>query len=121
MSSPAPTGSGADRAGTTDVDEKISNIIVEQLAIDSASITPATKLEDIEADPFKIAEFIASVEEDFGIDIPDADFDGLVTIGDLHRLREAEAGLTDIGEGAQAAGERSASATRVSRLSRRRT
>jgi acyl carrier protein len=30
-----------------------------------------------------MAEFIASVEEAFGIDIPDDDFDGLATVGDL--------------------------------------
>jgi acyl carrier protein len=64
-----------------DVEETISNIIVAQLAVDSASISQRVRLEDIGPDPFKMAEFIVSVEEAFGIDIPD--FDGLLTVGDL--------------------------------------
>ena len=67
----------------TDVEETISNIIVAQLAVDSASISHHVRLEDIGPDPFKMAEFIVSIEEAFGIDIPDADFDGLLTVGDL--------------------------------------
>jgi acyl carrier protein len=66
-----------------DVDETISNIIVAQLAVESSSITPDTKLENIGPDPFKMADFIVSVEEAFGIDIPDEDFDRLSTVGDL--------------------------------------
>ena len=67
----------------SDVEETISNIIVSQLAVDSASISQHVRLEDIGPDPLKMAEFIVSVEEAFGIDIPDADFDRLLTVGDL--------------------------------------
>ena len=67
----------------SDVEETISNIIVAQLAVGSDSITRHVRLEDIGLDPFKMAEFIVSVEEAFGIDILDADFDGLLTVGDL--------------------------------------
>jgi acyl carrier protein len=67
----------------SDIEKKISNIIVAQLAVDSSSITPDAKLENIGPDPFKMAEFIVSLEEAFGIDIPDEDFDRLSTVGDL--------------------------------------
>ena len=67
----------------SNVEETISNIIVAQLAVGSDSITRHVRLEDIGPDPFKMAEFIVSVEEAFGIDILDADFDGLLTVGDL--------------------------------------
>ena len=67
----------------SDVEKTISDIIVAQLAVDSASFSKHVRLEDIEPDPFKMAEFIVSVEEAFGIDIPDTDFDGLLTVGDL--------------------------------------
>ena len=65
------------------VDEMMSNIIVGQLAVESSSITPDTKLENIGPDPFKMADFIVSVEEAFGIDIPDEEFDRLSTVADL--------------------------------------
>ena len=76
-----------------DVEETISNIIVAQLAVDSASISQRVRLEDIGPDPFKMAEFIVSVEEAFGIDIPDADFDGLLTVGDLIAYVKRKGGL----------------------------
>ncbi len=66
-----------------DVEKKLSNIIVAQLAVERASINPATSLEDIGPDPFEMAELIVSIEEAFGIDIPDEDFEGLSTVGDL--------------------------------------
>jgi acyl carrier protein len=40
-----------------------------------------------------MAEFIVSVEEAFGIDIPDADFDGLLTVGDLIAYVKRKGGL----------------------------
>ena len=71
------------RAIMSDVERKLSNIIVAQLAVDSASVTPATKLEDIGPEPFEMAQLIISVEDAFGIDIPDDGFDKLLTVGDL--------------------------------------
>jgi acyl carrier protein len=67
----------------SDVEEQLYNIMVVDLAVDRSSITPDTSIENIGPDPFKMAEFIASVEEALGIDIPDDDFDGLATVGDL--------------------------------------
>ena len=67
----------------SDVETKLSNIIVAQLGMDRASITAATKLEDIGPDPFAMAELIISVEDAFGINIPDDDFEKLFTVGDL--------------------------------------
>ena len=75
----------------SDVEKTISDIIVAQLAVDSASISRHVRLEDIGPDPFKMAEFIVSVEEAFGIDIPD--FDGLLTVGDLIVYVKRKGGL----------------------------
>jgi hypothetical protein len=52
-------------------------------ALPGRSAHQAAGLEDIDPDPFKMAELIGSVEKVSGIDLPDDDFDGLLTVGDL--------------------------------------
>jgi acyl carrier protein len=67
----------------SEIGQKVHNFIVSQLAVAGASISPATTLESLCPDPYRMADFIVSVEEAFGIDIPDDEFDGLLTVGDL--------------------------------------
>ena len=63
--------------------ERLLNVIVAQLAVERDSITPVTKLHELCPDPLRMAELIVSVEEVFGIDIPDSEFERLHTVDDL--------------------------------------
>jgi acyl carrier protein len=65
------------------IDEKVSNIVISQLSIDSASITPTTSFEEVGAGIFDMAQLIVSVEEAFNIEVTDEDADRLLTVGDL--------------------------------------
>ena len=65
------------------LDERISRIIMEQLGAKPAQIVPdASFIDDLGADSLAIVQFVMAIEEAFDIEIPDADADGLQTIGD---------------------------------------
>ena len=75
------------------LDERVSQIIVEQLGAKPAQIVPdASFIDDLGADSLAIVQFVMAIEEAFDIEIPDADADQLQTIGDavayLHQRLE---------------------------------
>lgn len=64
--------------------ERLSKIVAEQLGIDVAEVSPEKSLlEDLGADSLDIVELIMAVEEEFGVEIPDEDAEGLRTVGDM--------------------------------------
>lgn len=55
---------------------KVLEIIVEQLGVEEHEVTPDAKFEaDLGADSLDIVELIMAFEEEFGIEIPDADLE----------------------------------------------
>lgn len=70
--------------------EKVKSIISEQLSIDNVdSITLDTSLtEDLEADSLDAVEVIMSLEDEFGIEIPDEEAEHFKTIGDICKFIE---------------------------------
>ena len=64
--------------------EKIKNIIIEQLQVSDTSITEESSfIDDLGADSLDLVELIMALEEEFGIEIPDADAEKVVTVGDV--------------------------------------
>ncbi len=64
--------------------EKVKSIIVDQLGAEESAITlEASFIDDLEADSLDIVELIMAIEEEFGISIPDADAEKVVTVGDV--------------------------------------
>ena len=56
------------------VEEKIKQIIVEQLGVDEAEVTSsASFVDDLGADSLDIVELVMAFEEAFDIEIPDED------------------------------------------------
>ena len=67
-----------------EVFEKIKNIIIEQLGVTETSVTTdASFIDDLGADSLDIVELIMALEEEFDIEIPDADAEKVVTVGDV--------------------------------------
>ncbi len=63
---------------------KLRDIIVNQLDIDEKIVTEeATFVDDLEADSLDIVELIMNIEEEFDMEIPDADAEKIVTVGDV--------------------------------------
>ncbi len=62
--------------------DKIKDILVEQLNIDESEIVPeASFIDDLGADSLDIVELIMSMEEEFGIEIPEDEVESLSTVG----------------------------------------
>ena len=64
--------------------EKIKGIIVEQLGVSESVVTlEASFIDDLGADSLDIVELIMALEEEFDTEIPDADAEKVVTVGDV--------------------------------------
>lgn len=65
--------------------EKIRDIIVEQLGLDTADIlSMETSLkEDLDADSLDAVEVVMALEDEFDIEIPDEHAENFKTIGDI--------------------------------------
>jgi len=66
------------------VDQKVKDIIVEQLGVDPERVTSeASFIDDLGADSLDIVELVMAMEECYGIEIPDEDAEKLRTVSDV--------------------------------------
>ena len=66
-----------------DTDEKVKQIVVEQLGVDEAEVTPnASFVDDLGADSLDTVELVMAFEEAFDIEIPDEDAEKIRTVKD---------------------------------------
>ena len=64
--------------------EKLQEILAAQFDVDAESITADTDIqEDLNADSLDIVDLIMSIEDEFGIEVPDTAVDEVRTVGDL--------------------------------------
>jgi len=64
--------------------DKIKSLIMEELSVDEAIITPEARLvEDLGADSIDAVELIMSVEDTFSIEISDEVLQSIKTVNDL--------------------------------------
>lgn len=64
--------------------EKVAKIISEQFDVDESEITPETNLfKDLDADSLDLADLLASVEDEFGIEATDDVIETIKTVGDV--------------------------------------
>jgi acyl carrier protein len=64
-------------------EDRVAEIIVEQLGITREEIVPeASFIDDLGADSLDIVELVMAMEEMFDIEIPDDDAEKIQTIGD---------------------------------------
>src|ERR671937_28634 len=66
------------------IEEKVKDIIVEQLGVNPEQVTPqASFIEDLGADSLDIVELVMAFEEEFAVEVPDEDAEKLQTVGDV--------------------------------------
>lgn len=64
--------------------DKVKEIIIEQLDAAESTVTmEASFIDDLGADSLDIVELIMSLEEEFDMEIPDADAEKIVTVNDV--------------------------------------
>ncbi|MDQ7066303.1 MAG: acyl carrier protein [candidate division KSB1 bacterium] len=65
------------------IEDKVKQIIVEQLGVDESEVTPeASFIDDLGADSLDTVELVMAFEEEFDIEIPDEDAEKMTTVGD---------------------------------------
>ena len=65
------------------VEDKVKQIIVEQLGVDESEVTPtASFIDDLGADSLDTVELVMALEEGFGMEIPDEDAEKITTVKD---------------------------------------
>lgn len=63
--------------------EQVKEIIVEQLGVSADEVKPeASFQEDLNADSLDLVELIMSMEDKFGVKIPDEDAEKILTVND---------------------------------------
>ncbi len=64
--------------------EQIRDILAKQLQIDADKITMTTDIaEDLGADSLDVVEMLMTIEEEFGVTVPDDDVMAFKTVGDV--------------------------------------
>ena len=63
------------------VEDKMIDIIVEQLSVDREKVVPgASFVDDLGADSLDLVELIMAMEEEFDVEIPDEEAEKIVTV-----------------------------------------
>ena len=69
--------------------DRVKGIIVEQLGVDEAEVTPeASFVEDLGADSLDVVELVMALEEEFELEIPDEDAEKIVKVGEAVKYIE---------------------------------
>ena len=75
------------------IQQKITDLIVDQLGVDADSVTEeAHFIDDLGADSLDTVELVMAFEEEFDIEIPDEDAEKLETVGDAIKYLDERLG-----------------------------
>ena len=67
-----------------EIEQKVKDIIVEQLNVTSDQVTADAKfIDDLGADSLDTVELVMAFEEEFGIEVPDEDAEKLQSVTDV--------------------------------------
>ncbi|MBD3673668.1 MAG: acyl carrier protein [Planctomycetaceae bacterium] len=65
------------------LEDKVINIVSEQLSVSKDEITLTSNfIDDLKADSLDLVELVMEFEDEFGITVPDDDYEKIRTVGD---------------------------------------
>ncbi len=77
------------RMASPEMEERLRKIIVEQLGVEPDQVVPtASFTKDLKADSLDLVELIMSIEEEFGVEIPDEEAEKIQTVADALQYLE---------------------------------
>ena len=69
--------------------ERIREIICDQLDLEEGKVTMDSDImEDFEADSLDVVDLVMSIEDEFGLEVPDDQIENFRTVGDVVRYIE---------------------------------
>lgn len=69
---------------SANIEEKVRNIVCDQLAVEPEKVTmTASFIDDLGADSLDIVELVMTMEEEFDLEIPDEEAEKLRVVGDV--------------------------------------
>ena len=64
--------------------DKIKQIIAKELEIDETeTVDGASLIDDLGADSLSVMELMIAFDDEFGVEVPEEDYEKLVTVGDI--------------------------------------
>jgi acyl carrier protein len=77
-------------ANLENLEDKVINIVSEQLSVSKDEITLTSNfIDDLKADSLDLVELVMEFEDEFGITVPDDDYEKIRTVGDaIEYIRE---------------------------------
>jgi acyl carrier protein len=77
-----------------DAYEKFRGIIVQQLGVEPAEVTPdASFVDDLNADSLDLVELVMAFEEEYGMEISDEDAEKIQTVGQAWDYVQEKSGI----------------------------
>ncbi len=77
----------------TEIEEKVIQIVSEQLSVDKGELSRETSfVNDLNADSLDTVELVMELEDEFDMTIPDEDAEKLATVGDAIQYIEKNSG-----------------------------
>lgn len=74
-----------------DTFERFTKCAVEVLAVEADQITPEARFgDDLDADSLDLVELVMALEEEFDIDVDEAELEGIETVGQALELVSAK-------------------------------
>ena len=72
--------------------EKVKAILAEQFDVEEDKVTADTDLqEDLGADSLDVVDLLMSIEDEFGVEVPDDEIENIKTVGSFVSYIEANA------------------------------
>ncbi|MGB8861988.1 MAG: acyl carrier protein [Ilumatobacteraceae bacterium] len=66
---------------------RFKKVAVEVLSVDDSKVVPEAKFgDDLDADSLDLVELIMGLEEEFGVEVPEEDLEGVETVGQAYDL-----------------------------------
>ena len=78
-----------------EIETRVRKVLSEQLAVDEGQVTPDARFaEDLNADSLDLVEAVLALEEEWNIEIPEEEMEGVKTVGQAVQLVASKLGVS---------------------------
>ena len=78
-----------------EIETRVRKVLAEQLGVDEAQVVPEARFaEDLNADSLDLVEAVLALEEEWSIEIPEEEMDGVKTVGAAINLVATKLGVS---------------------------